>query len=58
MMLKHITVGTKVCNVGLYPGAGGVCVEPPALFCRMYSESLRTVALKLCSGKLRLFSAE
>ncbi len=58
MALKHIPVGTKIHNVELYPGAGGVVCRAAGTFCRMYSKSLRTVTLKLCSGKLRLFSAE
>ncbi|XXM93270.1 MAG: 50S ribosomal protein L2 [Candidatus Hodgkinia cicadicola] len=56
--LKHIPVGTKVHNVELYPGAGGAVCRAAGTFCQVYSKSKRAVALKLCSGRLRLFSED
>ncbi|MFP3037951.1 MAG: 50S ribosomal protein L2 [Candidatus Hodgkinia cicadicola] len=56
--LGSLSVGTKICNVELYAGAGGVIARSAGCWCQIQAKLNRNVVLKLSSGKKKLFSSE
>ncbi|XXM93600.1 50S ribosomal protein L2 [Candidatus Hodgkinia cicadicola] len=58
LKLKYISVGVKIHNVELRPGAGGAVCRSAGAFCQIHSKAARSVVLKLRSGVLRVFSSE
>lgn len=56
MQLKHLPLGTMVCNIELIPGKGGKLVRSAGLSAQLMARSGGYATLRLPSGEVRLIN--
>ncbi|MGK5595219.1 MAG: 50S ribosomal protein L2 [Parachlamydiaceae bacterium] len=56
MMLKHMPLGSVVCNIELYPGKGGKLVRSAGLSAQLMGRSNGYATMRMPSGEMRLIN--
>lgn len=54
MRMKHMPLGSTICNIELYPGKGGKLVRSAGLSAQLMARSGGYVTLRMPSGEMRL----
>ncbi|KAF3361559.1 50S ribosomal protein L2 [Chlamydiales bacterium STE3] len=58
MKLKHMPLGSTVCNIELYPGKGGKLVRSAGLSAQLMGRSNGYATMRMPSGEMRLINED